>query len=189
VTDATTSWSWTAFSLDGGSIALGQNAPATPPNDLEVVVPAVAGSNSIGKLLDTLGQFSLAFDLRLDVPSLDNIPYVIIAQVIVAQTDGGSSSFNYSLGPGAVRALQVFVNGQQTSFTLPAPPTQQWIHVTLAYDPATGATATQDGVAIGGGAIAVAPGGGTLIVGDVYGTPPGDAFSYSMDDIVIQGSE
>jgi len=159
-----------------------------------VVVPPVAGSNSIGKVLTgTVGSFTLSFDLRLDLDSLDEIPYAIIAQMNLAQSDGGMGTFNYSLGSGASCAFQVFVNGVQTFIALPVPPLRQWFHVTMSYDSATGATATQSGVAVGGDAgagIVVAPGTATLIVGDVYGTPPqSGALTYSMDDVVLQGTE
>ena len=129
----------------------------------------------------------------MDVDSLDEIPYVIVAQMNFTQPDGGTSSVYYSLGSGASRALQVSVNGVQTFIALPAPPVRQWIHVTMAYDSATGATTTQDGVALGGDAgagIVMAPGNATLIVGDVYGTPPqSGTLTFSMDDVVLQGTE
>jgi hypothetical protein len=195
VTDATTNWTWTAFTLDGGSVQLAQNQPATPPNDMQVFVPALQGDNSIGKVLGTIDQFTLAFDLRLDVDSLSEIPYTIVAQIIVGQADGGSTNFNYSLGSGATRAAQIFVNGQQTFLALPAPPTRQWVHITMGYSAATGFVTTQDGVSIGGdaGTITLAAGAGTLIMGDVYGTPPttgpSGTLTYSIDDVVIQGSQ
>jgi|HubBroStandDraft_6_1064221.scaffolds.fasta_scaffold333612_2 hypothetical protein len=197
VTDATTNWTWTSLTFDaGGTLQLGQNAPATPPNDLVVVVPAVDNANSIGKVLGTIDQFTLAFDLRIDEDTLDEIPYAIIAQILITGSDGGGSTFNYSLGSAASRAVQIFVNGQQTYIGLPAPPTRQWVHITLGYSAATGAFTTQDGVSLLGDAaagITVAPGAGTLIVGEVYGSPPASGavspMQYSIDDIVIQGSQ
>jgi hypothetical protein len=193
VTDATTGWTWTSFGLDGGSVQLGQNAPATAPNYLSVVVPPVAGSYSIGEVLGTVANFTLSFDLRLDVDSLDEIPYAIIAQMNFTQPDGGTSSVNYSFGSGVSRGLQVFINGVQTYVSLPVPPVRQWIHVTVTYNSASGVTTTQNGVALGGDAgagIVMAPGTATLIVGDVYATPPqSGTLAYSMDDVVLQGTE
>jgi hypothetical protein len=95
--------------------------------------------------------------------------------------------------------VQIFFNGQQTSYlTLPAPPTRQWVHITLAYSPAGGFTTTQDGTSLGalaniGGDAApstFAPGAVTLIAGDVYGSPPyTGTLTYSLDDVVVQGAE
>jgi hypothetical protein len=140
-----------------------------------------------------VASFTLSFDLRLDVDSLDEIPYVIVAQMNFAQSDGGTGTFNYALGSGASCALQVFVNGAQTFVALPVPPVRQWTHVTMSYAPATGATTTQNGVAVGGDAgagIVMAPGAATLIIGDVFVAPPqSGTLTYSMDDVVLQGTE
>jgi len=194
ITQASTGWTWTNFGVDAGSVALGHNAPATPPNCLAVVVPPILGSNSMGEGLGTVGQFTLAFDLRIDTNSLDDIPYAIVAQVVVDQGDAGAASFNYSLGTGASRAVQLYTAaGTQTFISLPVPPLHQWMHVTLAYSTAAGFSTTQDGVSMAiDSNFSIVPGTATLIVAEVYATPGSPAqtgtLSYSMDDIVIQGS-
>jgi hypothetical protein len=185
---AATGWDWTFENLDGGMAQLDHDA-LTPPNDLQVIIPPGTGGVQLGESLGTLTAFTLSFDLRLDVDSLDDLPQTIIAQVLVTSGDGGTNDFNYILGPGSNRFLEL-ENGSFLDITLPTMPLHQWVHLSVSYSPATGVSTSQDGQVIGANAAySIPPGTGTLIVGDVFSKPPGTAtLTFSMDDVVVQGS-
>jgi len=187
-------WSWTYNSNpDGGSILqLDTTAYVSPPRSVQVVAPPVTSQIQLARDVGTLyTSFRLAFDLRVDMSTLANIPQIGVAQVLVARTTG-TLQVNYVIGPGAAAALQVFGatdGGPALNVGVATPTPMTWARIAIAYDSTAGISVYRNGqlegtLSVGPGA----PGDTTIIMGDAFVNASGtQTVTTEEDNIVITG--
>lgn len=185
------SWTWMLSSIDGGSEAFDTAAYTSSPRSALIVAPSTAPPNNelfgldVGSLTS---QVRVAFDLRIDMESLTNLPETTIAQVL-----GGSTiELDYLVRPnqGALLNALLTRDAGGVSISLPAPPLRTWTRLVIVYDVSAGITVYEDGVQIGASAAAASgpPNETKVQLGMVYQLGAGSAtLQTEMDNIVVRG--
>jgi hypothetical protein len=189
-------WTYALLKDDGGALDFYDAAYTSAPRSLQVQAPA-----STGDQLVVLGQvfssplttrFRLAFDLRIDVDSLEPLPISTVAQVLAKRDGGQPLELDYQLLPSGVAHLHMFIatdGGVPTDIDLPAPPLRTWTRLVIAYDVTAGVTVLEDGATIGASPmVGGVPELTQFQVGMVYQTPPGTAdLLLELDNVVFKG--
>ena len=173
-------WDYQLVTDDGGALGLFTGAYTSMPRSMQVVAPASSGTPQVtlGKSMGTLNsQFRLAFDLRIDMDSLVNVPITAVAQII-GQRQGTIMELNFSLLPSGQGQLESFLTldgGPSRKMALPTIPLRRWTRVVLAYDTSAGISVLEDGQIIGSDptATAGAPETTQVLMGMVYQLAPG----------------
>jgi hypothetical protein len=181
-------WDWDA-PMGGGSIVFDTTDYKTPPRSVQVLAPPVQLAQAqLGKKVGSLSSgFRLAFDLRVDVDSLQSIAEVGIGQVLT-----GTVEVNYVLGPGPQAQAKMSTVGNTSlggAIALPLPPIRTWTRIVVVYDAVRGVSIEEDGQPVGASPFASGPPGDTeFIVGAVYTNPPGSPpFQFELDNVVMRG--
>jgi hypothetical protein len=186
-------WGYSFVNLDGGVLQFA-TVNVSPPRSVQAILPPMAtgvGEAQLGKDVGVLSNsVRLAFDFRLDVASLTNVPQIGIAQLIVGRA-GSTMSLDYIVGPGATSQLQAYVGdaGAPLVINSGAPPVQRWTRVAISYDSSAGLSLYQNGALVGTRAVGSgAPGDVTAIIGGVFVNPSGTAtMTLEMDNVVVSG--
>jgi hypothetical protein len=191
VTSLSQTWDWLFFTLDGGSFALDGVDYVSPPKSAQTVAPAMTGNAQLGKDVGNLFTgFRVAFDLRVDMNSLQGIPQIGVAQALAK---GPAVQINYILGPGSNSVLQVYAGsdgGGPTNIALPLPTLRKWTRVVFAYDANQGISVLEDGRLLGANTSLArgAPGDTVIIVGNVFVGSGGSATTTTeLDNVVVSG--
>lgn len=182
-----------ALPANGGSLALDTTDFASPPKSVQTIAPATANAQAqLGKNAGaTLSSwFHVAFDLRIDMATLDNVPQVGIAQINTSVTP--SRSYNFILGPGNGAHVEVY-EGTSTSptasFAVQVPPLKTWTRVVMSVDATKGFVIYENGNQVGSDArFTGTPGGAQIIVGTVFVNLPGtNALKVELDNVLLRG--
>ncbi len=188
-------WGWRIFTVDGGASSFATSAYTSPPRSFEVVAPPAGPTSSemLGLDLGTLNsQVRLAFDLRIDMDSLNGLAPTAIAQIIGTRS-GVNMEFDYVIRPNQGAQLVSYVSldgGPAINIPLPAPPLRTWTRIVVAYDVGTGVTVYEDGQQVGANASAAAgaPNDTKIQVGMIYEIGAGSAtLQMEMDNVVVRG--
>jgi hypothetical protein len=171
-------WGWYVAQIDGGTSGFFSGAYTSPSRSLQVTAPVTGSVQSqlLGLDLGTLKtQIRLAFDLRIDMDSLTNIPNICIAQILGARA-GTGMELDYLLRPNQGALLS-------------APPLRTWTRIVIVYDVSAGITVYEDGQQIGAYASgAGVPNDTKVQVGVVYDNGTSSAtLQMEMDNIVVRG--
>lgn len=188
-------WTWRIFTVDGGASSFATSAYTSPSRSFEVVAPP-AGPPSVELLGLDLGALSstvrLAFDLRIDMDSLNGLAPTAIAQILGARS-GPVMELDDAIRPNQGAELVGYVSldgGPAINIPLPAPPLRAWTRIVVAYDMGTGVTVYQDGQQVGANASAAtgAPNDTKIQVGMIYENGVGSAtLQMEMDNVVVRG--
>jgi hypothetical protein len=188
-------WGWSVAQIDGGTSGFFSGAYTSPSRSLQVIAPltGVVQSQLLGLDLGSLKtQIRLAFDLRIDMDSLNNIPQTCIAQILGARA-GTGLELDYLLRANQGALLSAFVaqdgGPPNMNVVLPVPPLRTWTRIVMVYDASAGVTVYEDGQQIGAYASgAGAPNETKVQVGVVYDNGTSSAtLQMEMDNIVVRG--
>lgn len=202
VTSVDKNWTYELLTDDGGTLSLFDGACTSPPQSLQVQAPASTGDQQLSTGFDVktalTQSFRLAFDVRLDMDTLEGLPQMTtIAQIVGSETPDAQKvrkmEIDYQILSSGSAQLQCFMTEGSSTATIisfPAPPLHEWARVVVSYDATAGITAYQDGVVVGSNAtVAGAPDQTSFIVGMVYQVPPGSQFmTYELDNVVFKGN-
>jgi hypothetical protein len=189
-------WEYSLASIDGGSSSFYAGAYTSPPRSLQIVAPVAPSTQNQLLGLD-LGVFNsqvrLAFDLRVDMDSVDSLPSTCIAQILGAR-QGAGMELDYVLKPNQGAVLEAYISpdgGSALNISLPGPPLRTWTRIVVVYDVSAGVTVYEDGVAVGSSAAAAAgvPNDTKIQVGMIYEYGGGSAtLQMEMDNVVVRGN-
>jgi hypothetical protein len=196
-TETTFSQGWGCFinQIDGGTAGFFSGAYTSPSRSLQITAPVtgVVQSQLLGLDLGSLKtQIRLAFDLRIDMDSLTNIPDTCIAQILGARV-GTGMELDYLLRPNQGALLSAFVaqdgGPPNMNIILPVPPLRTWTRIVMVYDVSAGVTVYEDGQQIGAyGSGAGVPNDTKVQVGVVYDNGTSSAtLQMEMDNVVVRG--
>lgn len=188
-------WGWSVDQIDGGTLGFFSGAYTSPSRSLQIIAPVtgVVQSQLLGLDLGSLKtQIRLAFDLRIDMDSLTNIPDTCIAQILGARA-GTGMELDYLLRPSQGALLSAFVvqdgGPPNMNIILPVPPLRTWTRIVVVYDVSAGVTVYEDGQQIGAYASgAGVPNDTKVQVGVVYDNGTSSAtLQMEMDNVVVRG--
>jgi hypothetical protein len=191
-TEAGATWQWD-IPNNGGLVKLDSMRSKTPPNSVQITMPAGTAQAQLGRDIQSLSNgYRLAFDLYVDMSDLSSIPQVGLAQAY--RSTGATFSVNYILGPGATCEAQIYEgssNSPAQVLPLDLPPLQTWTRIVLVYDAVQGVSILEDGKTLATSPSVAqqgAPGDTSIIVGGVYSNPPGATpLVVEIDDVVMRG--
>jgi Concanavalin A-like lectin/glucanases superfamily len=189
VEDAGHGWGY-ALPQQGGSIAIDSQYYRSRPNSAQVYAPPNASAQAqLGLDVPTGQGLTVAFDLRVDVDDLTQLPpQVGVLQII--PSSGSGRSILYSLGNQGAQILVSDGTGAMTGGGTTPPPGRIWTRLVFVYDPTQGLTAFEDGQMLTGvpsltGALT---GMTQVILGADYVYDPAtgnEAFQAQLDNVVV----
>ncbi len=190
-------WTYTLTTDDGGTLALDTRAYTSPSQSLEVVAPASTGDQLMAAGYDVASSlstsFRLAFDVRLDVDSVEGLPQQSTLAQVTASRSGAKMELDYQILSTGSAQLQVYAGadgGAPLNVPLPLPPLRTWTRLVIAYDTTNGVEVLQNGVMVGSNpGDAGAPEQTKFLVGMVYQVPPGsELLTLEFDNVVFRGN-